>query len=1089
MTQSSFPRTESIHLETNPILFDFVSGLEGSLAEEKQALVAAEENASSLKQEIEAAGITAQTTKKNADELREEQEKLLAALSALQKEEKALHAQLNSDLDSVAEITAKRKEELRGQVEAVQSRLRKLHAAREKSAATVEEAYASFVEKRDIASIILAEQEARHRILREEYENISQQLTESISATITRNSVAIVEAEAARKANELARLSLQEAKDQLAKTEQEIKENQALCDSHQAAFDKEITTIRESHRQALENAQNAEQKTRNELEEKRSAVQKADQFFQLTQRSYLKTEERVGSLMKKIKEVCTEAEKISTEMSGKMEDALLYVKAHRDEHLETLRFFQEKETALLQADAVEKEKNDALYILRGEKQDLHNTLLVAEELAQNATTARMSATLEMRPTLIAMEDALLASAEEAKLQEVEKEAELRKGEEAYLRAVEETQQKRLALTDAKNALNKKEADCVAAEQAVQKLDALLGQHSEKKTNYNEAVQTLRAAHEKAYQEMLSLKEANDAAGNQLRIAKNETEKIERNLTDIVNNKRQLLSASNTELLITEEKWRAQISEAVALLDIAKDKYERLLVAYNQKETAYQGIQETLEQKDQIAAAVQEELTRRQESANEALSQHKAALDQTISEDENRHLIACTEANEASAFYDNALLASIQAADEIAQAQNELLTIEAEEKIFFERSAKEQEEATQAAKNAQDQLAQKRVILEDTLRNLNNRLDLLRIEAEEVGKKPSQLIAALEAEKIRIEQHKVRIEELEAEETAMIDAERKRLEEEEAAAALALQEEEEARRQRKAEEERQKAQEAARLEAKKEQARLQAEAEAAKIAAGEVLKQEDNLALIQSGEIEDRMARVAAMAKKGVQKLDLRWIEAEEAEKIRKEATDLSDAAGEEKQLFLAAQKTLHNLNGRLQQCESEREALQQTVIEQTALQAKTEEEHSALRTVEAVLATSLENAGENSSKLLSLSGKHIQKAMQNCVQSLENCQKEIAIANEELLQADQAMEEAKKEYEDAATILNEIVVNWIYSETKAIKARAKAEKLSAEQEARSQVQQEAEKRFQTARNAGNDHSAKRIGSVSKAAPGKKLKRK
>ena len=134
----------------------FITGLEGALAEEKCALVAAEEESLSIKERLQQTAGELTLAENELSSLKEEQQQLIQAFSAARQHEASIHNLYNDRFRQLAETAEKQRQRCEEALHHGQLALEEKRRQNEDAAAKVEHAASSFQEKQQLANSLLS---------------------------------------------------------------------------------------------------------------------------------------------------------------------------------------------------------------------------------------------------------------------------------------------------------------------------------------------------------------------------------------------------------------------------------------------------------------------------------------------------------------------------------------------------------------------------------------------------------------------------------------------------------------------------------------------------------------------------------------------------------------------------------------------------------------------------------------------------------------------------------------------------------------------------------------------------------------------
>lgn len=1080
----------------------FITGLEGALAEEKCALVAAEEESLSIKERLQQTAEELTAAENELSSLKEEQQQLIQAFSAARQHEASIHNLYNDRFRQLAETAEKQRQRCEEALHHGQLALEEKRRQNEDAAAKVEHAASSFQEKQQLATALLSEQEEQLQLLRDEQQQAISWLEEQVTAAASRVAAAQVEHDAADKTNSLFIRSLGELEQALHEVEDVLQSQQEELSLLPQQQENEEAALRQQMEQELSILKAAEEEATSVLNEKRAACEKAQSLADLAKSSYLQMEEKAASILQELRQVCTNAEKEAAAIAAQMEKVLHHAIAGRETYATLLA--QAKEVDVQANEAIQADINlrEQVLHLRLEDHDLRNAALVAANLAADATISRLNADSEMADTMAEMERALITAAEEAKRQSADKEAELAAAEANSEQASAFAAQMRQQVRALEQKIRQVESDCLATEQEMLDLSNRASAASDASTvsPFDSRISELRENYDTAAAETIALKKAADTAAQNLRLASGEVEKAERAFMDTVYQTRQLHSTYAANIAHSRERRRSRIAEIHAKLEMGTEKHTRLQESYLKKQERLAESENILHIKAETLLTEQKILTEARQTAAAATKEWQEKLTEKQAADTAALQAIQQEAAQAAVDYDRLMQDSLQATNETQQALDMLQELEQEQKTLLQRLAEERKSTEKEAATARITAGEACRVAEHAVKNGDNALRISELTVSRIKKQHSMLLAALELQKMRQDYHAAQVERLESEEAALIANEHKRLAEEAAAAARAEQHRLEAQQREEEAARRRKEEEKQRMEAEHEAAIIAAEAETARIAAlqaaketaaeqaairmaaGEILTREENLALVESGTLEQRMQRLQEIAIAEAKAHDFRWIKPAEADALRKEAAQLSDQVEQNGDLFESARITLLDISRQRQELKAQRHAMGPRWAAQICALYRAEKEYDALQRANLSIQNAQASAGATALPLILKTLKGMQKTLTDCQKTIATCRTALAATEAEISQLHALQQETEKKYQDAGDLLYELACTWIYQKNRLMKLEAKLVEIDRELRDRNEIRQAAENRFAAARQAAAavSEQTQRIGSVKRA---------
>gem|GEM_PF-5377741 len=467
----------------------------------------------------------------------------------------------------------------------------------------------------------------------------------------------------------------------------------------------------------------------------------------------------------------------------------------------------------------------------------------------------------------------------------------------------------------------------------------------------------------------------------------------------------------------------------------------------------------LKLKTELSLAAIAEYNATKSTAESNFAALKAKIDATIAKDQEGIADTQSAAEAASRDYEQCLSRSAEAAGQITVIQAEL---EAGQKQREELAARLGEQKAAAQRQAGERAEEKAAVVrrwQQAVAALENPIRIAQLNVAARRKAVCCLLAGEEAVASRLSRVRQDLAIQEEQYASLCAAEELRRAKE--AEALRIAEaREQARRFKEEQEARLKAeQEQRRIAEELEAAHLMAEAELAAraaeqarreaaaeeeavlLSAGQVLTKEDNLALITSGQLKERMKRLEELSREEAQVLALRPLSKSEAGELTVTAQAAAAEAEEHLRLFRSAQTTLNSLTMRLKEKQDQRKllgrewarciaALDHAAFEQDALKAACHETERA----------GLAAAG-TSYKLLNRAMRQLHQALEDNRIITGSCRADLEALQDKVAALDAELHRVARERASAEDFLAELTGKWIYKERLAIKALTKAEAL------------------------------------------------
>lgn len=1061
---------------------------------------AAEEQVGFCKQEVNAC-------EEDLKKLHTQQNELIEALAQETKEEAELRIAHNKQ-------SQKMEEELGLERQTAEKELAELNHALEEAVVLSdryilarEETLAEKNKTNESAQHILEKNTAAHRILQDELDQISQQVKDALKAAAIRRSVSHIERESAENAVTLAQKALDETNTALDEAESILNQRKQSMDELLAQRSKELQELRSSCEELIAEARSEEQQASKAFINKKQELSKAQSLADLAASTLNTAEENNHRMNAELQSLYQQAEREAQQINSDMEEALKKAVAERNNYTKALSLAENIELEANTASDEEKELENLIGRLNVEVHDLRNAALVAQNLVTDATIAKSNSDPDMAEVLLEMERALAISAEETSMAVDAKEAELAEAEQALHALSGIAQQKQKALATASKLMKEAEQRCLDAERAMFELSVQAENRS--KNKLGQMIANKRAAYEQALRETKELKQALTNAENNLRSVKNESNKVERNMTVSARNAAQAIASSEKIINETEQRFESQIAEARALIEIATDKREKLRTSLTSKKMDMEQCQDQLQLRIETEEEAIRMLDQLSTSAKEQIQSLKKQLEAAIHKDDLIYEEAKKHADAATEQHEAALRESISISDSIISYQEQISNA----KQAFEKLLESHQTKRQAAQNLAEYQEKEKIAschnLEKRLSNLTSPMGLAELNLQQAKKSCCQMQARQAACSLRLQRLNAELAQLTKERDALTAAEERRaaqlaeeqrLEATRAAELRAKKEEEEYQRQLK--EQARVAQELeaahiaaegvrAREAAAQYRAKEAANAEAILLAAGQFLSPEDNLRIINSGELSDRINAMSELAREEVNRQSVRWLNLDEAANLLASAKQARMSASLQEQMFSAAQTTYNGICNDLEDKQQLRKEAGRDLAAAEAAKYRAERQKIALaQAVDSVneVASCMDKETRASfSPVL----KQLKQVSADNKKMVEDANQEYALAKENIKQTEQNISATEQAVGEARELLNEIANKWIYSAYQAVRLEAEAEVMQCEVADRNEIAELAQKRFEAAKRAAEEagEGEERIGSVQKLENKRRKKKK
>ena len=958
-----------------------------------------------------------------------------------------------------------------------------------------------------VAQQILDKNNATHKALQDELEQISLQIKEAVKAAAIRRSVAHIERENAENVAVLAEKALEETQAALNEAEDVLKQRQEALEKLQKEQSEELEDIRSASQEMIAEARAAEQEAGKIFIARKQELNKVQTMVDLAMAALTTAEENKRRTNEELQSLYQQAEKETEQINNSMEEVLKKAINERNNYNKALSLAQGIEEEANNAAVEEARYTDIVSQLHIELRDLRNAALVAHNLVIDTTTAKSNSDPDMTDILLEMERALTISAEETQSAVAQKEAQLTEAEEKLNALIGISRQKQQAVLTAQKLLKEAEQHCQDAEREMYEVSTQAADRNTSKLG--QLIANKRSAYEQALRETKELKLSATNSENNLRATKNEVSKAERAMTVSARNAAQTIATGEAAITEAEQRYESQINEARVLLEIAFDKREKLQTARTSKKLDLEQSRDDLQMKietENNAIATHEELTT---DAQEQIAKLKQQLNEAIQKDNDMYDAAKQAADVAMEEHEKLLRESINISDSIILYQEHISAAkEAYQKMLIDHQAQRQ-----MAKNmAEDQEREKLLSyhqVEQELAEINSQINLVELNLNQSKKAHAQAQAAIEARDLQLTMLNQQLDQYSQEWQDISDREKQRQlrEEEERRLEAVRIAEEKAKKEEEEKQKRQKEQirvnqelEAAHIMAEsvraqeaaaQYQAKEAANEEAILLAAGKFLTKEDNLRIINSGELLNRINAISDLAREEVNRQEVRWMSKEEAANLLASAKQAQLSATTQEHMFKTAQSTYNGICTELDSRRQSRKEAGRELAGAIAAQYRAERQRIALQ--QAVESTSGVFSGmdDNQRALFSTVLEKVKKAQTDNEKAAKDAMLRYNRAQENIEIADQSIKEAEQSAQEAEDLLNDITNKWIYAAYQAVRLEAEADIMQYEANDREEIAFLAQQRFEAAKQAAETATDGdgRIGSVERLAVKRKKKKK
>lgn len=1089
---------------TNKQQREMISSQIESLLDELNAL---SQSQSALAEHAAQAEKEAAACAADLESLRSQQNDLIEALAQETKNAAELRIAHNKQAQELDEKMESERAAAEKEINDLTQMVEEIRAKADQYILEREEALAEKNKTSEAAQALLEQHTAAHKILSDELNQIDLQLKEALNTAAIRRSVAHIERESAESSVQLAQKTLDETTSALQEAEQILAERQQALKELQSNRGQELEETRAICENLIKEARAEEQEASRAFIGKKQELNKAQSIAELSSNALAVAEQNTHRMYEEMKSLYQQAEAEAAQINANMEAALKQAVTERNSYTKAVALAEEIEKEATLATAEETKIAELVSRLSIEVHDLRNAAMVARNLVTDATIAKSNSNPDMIGAMTEMERALAISAEENQMSADEKAAELAEAEKKLHSITGLSRQKQQAAEKAAKLLQEAEQRCLSAEQKMFELS--VEAENRGRSKIGQMIANKRAAYDQSLRETKELKLAASNANNNLRLIKIDVSKVERKMTVSARNAAQAISACENAIAETQQRYDSQITEARALLDIAADKREKLYAAQSSKKIDVEESQNQLSLKieaESEAIAAHETLVA---NAQTQLSNLRSQLDTVVARDDAIYNQAYQLAEEAAARHEQVLQDSIVASNQIITYQEQL----SEQKTAYNKMLEVHRTQKQAAQNLAEYQDTENTStchgLERRLANLNAPLDLAMLNLDMAKKH----CARLRAGKIGLDlQQKRCTDQLEhltqtrdalaaaAEQLAAQIAEERRIEAIRAAEALAKREEEE--RQQEMKEKIRVAQELeaahieaegirARAAAEKARARKKAKQEAILLAAGQFLTPADNLRLIRSGELAQRISAMSNMAKEEVNRQKVRWISLDAAADLMNAAKQARMGAVLQEQMFTAAQATYNSICNELEDRRLARKQAGQRLAGAIAAGYRAERREQALNQAITGAQDALVCLYGEEKEAFQQALTQLRQTKANSDQAKEALATDHAMALADIKQTNQDIAATAQAAEEACSLLNEIANKWIYTEYQAVRLEAEVDVMRCEVADRNEIASLAQKRFEAAKKAAElaAEGEERLGSVQKLAAQRRKKKK
>lgn len=926
--------------------------------------------------------------------------------------------------------------------------------------------------KRDIAFATLntikekntasqAEQEKIAAELEAEIVDVSNKFSRIIQEAQIKYSLAQTEMDAAEKAVDIANKALLNATAPLADCEEDIKKLHTQLQQAEKDEAERLQALKQTQEQEMAAAKELEKQAEEVHLQSKISYEDALHIAQMAENAYLTTKQNALSLGAELRALFASSEQTVSDISAKMEKALAESTRVRSVYGNISSFYDEVELKLQKAQLHEDACRQKVLSSEIEEQDLHAAAVMAQNLADDATNSRKAAGPEMQEMLGQMEQSLLSSAKAAETAYQNKVAELLLDRASLQSAQEESAALTKTLAAAKKDVDEYEALGPITDKEILDLKEQSLERAKQREETEEQIKKTKDSYNAAASEILDLKKAMEEAISVCREAEMRAKQAAVAYEQASTAYNQLADEWDKKLEDNLAQSAEAYRELESLFSVTRDKRDKLFALQTQKKLDLTTAQRNYRSKASAHTAAEKNYLQVTAGAESTLAALKERIINMITT--GKVIIAETEDHitEAANAYNEALVLSAEAEEAVAKAEKELSEKGDAFSAINAAALEKQEEANKAFEDLLNdnrlkisQLAQKTAQQELLVTEADTRKNE---DAEKANSLNSELealllnISTMTEEQKELNQKRKLVEEEQAEYQKELDAaaELQRKEEEERQKALEAkrlqkEKEEQERLQKereiaeaRAEEERQK------IRAAKEAAEKQEEEKAVRMAKGEFLTNEDDLADIDDETLNKRLQRMQQLVKEEWQKSAPKKVTDERKAELQEDIERFSTAAKDNKILFATAQRTYNNLLKQVAEQEDKKKELNESKSKYIQQIEKNQRNQAKRETALQDLEQSLLDAAADEAKTTEPLVVGLRQAIEDNIKNIKLAEEALDKTEKDITAADKKIEDIKAKLEEAEGALNNAFGKWFYNENMSYKNKLMADILES----------------------------------------------
>ncbi|MDO4582406.1 MAG: hypothetical protein Q4B96_07485 [Bacillota bacterium] len=1083
----------------------WLTRLQQELQEREQAFVDAEAALARAEQAAMNADSQAAFAAAKQQELIDAKQQELLAAEQARSEEMHTKLTLQQQLQETSRRLSEELQQTHQQTIEQELALNKLRAEASRCTSVTEQALALFTVAREQLRAYDNEAEQLRGNYEQELAQWELQAQQLLENAINRANVLAIELQAAEQAADIVRQLTEETDGELQRAADDTAEKER--DYHQTIAESK-NLLRQYQEQHQADIEAARQKTRAAYEQLTLAQHQAGKnmsLLTLAKKTHQAGTEKLAALREEEKTMAAAFERETDLLAQQVEDTL---KASMQEHENYTRLLSTAKQLRKKADNAAQTHQQALQLLElltAEERELRNAAHTASRLAGDAGQDESGDSVEPSPLLDQIGELLHDTVRNSSQLAEKKLAELNAAKQKAAALSIEAERQQRAAEQALDLAQKAEA---AYDQAERQMIAVSEQteqrYAEAKQRAAEQLQKKRAEIEAAAADLQQLTQNMPQVEQAYEQAKRQLTEVEQTHLAAKEEEQSLLSDYHGELDTLRERRNALDNDRLSALINSRNKRQRLEQALIEKQRQLELALREIDIRREQKTLADLHLRFVQTDNEEKKQAIKAANDSLLAEKQASAAKAARVAAARQGDYDAALLASTRAARLVVEARDKFIEQqEAEAKLRQDvhrlRLNMDRDYAEQMHKAALNTVErEQRAAGYDNAISLGaHQLKLAQktAAAKRAGVEGAQLcyqrlscelaeLRKLDGEATAAEQLRWHTEE----ENAHIAAIKERAAAANAATVARIIAEQQAAAAAAA------AQRAAEAEAKaaaREQARL-AEQQAAeekqlfRLAAGEILSPEENIALISSGEFAVRIRQLHEIAQNESSRRELRWIDSERAEQMIAQAKEQSSKAAEKKALFDTAHQGIITLNEKLRACE---DGYQHAVEQLTAAREQVIAAGDTAAVIEEMLAQAereTQRADDCARPRLTAIRDSLRQQVLDSANYIAAKTAEAAEAGRNSAQFAVQINQLRAELKSSSLLGAELLGDWIFHENVFAKTHADVETVKKESASRRKIAHDAAQRMREAKQAA---AAANAGISSESADGEAKSKK